>query len=84
VERHGVAIAARRAWRGIAERARSPAFPDSVAPRRHSDRDHDWSIDLRVLGRRTRPVHRSCSIFDAISPQILLQNWLQVRLLGQS
>jgi putative ABC transport system permease protein len=37
-----------------------------------------WSIDLRVLAMPNKAVPPELSLFDAISPQILLQNWLQV------
>ena len=41
-----------------------------------------WSIDLRVLGTPNKAVPPEMSIFDAVSPQILLNNWLQVALFG--
>lgn len=37
-----------------------------------------WSVDLRTMGMPNKPVPSELSLFDAISPQLLLSNWPQV------
>jgi putative tryptophan/tyrosine transport system permease protein len=39
-----------------------------------------WSVDLRAMGMPNRSVAPELSIYDAIAPDILLSNWLQVAL----
>jgi len=39
-----------------------------------------WSVDLRAMGMPNRSVAPELSLFDAIAPDILLSNWLQVAL----
>jgi putative ABC transport system permease protein len=41
-----------------------------------------WSVDLRTMGMPNRPVPPELSLFDAISPEILMGVWIQVALLG--
>ena len=37
-----------------------------------------WSVDLRVMGMPNKSVRPELSLFDAISPEILLNIWLQI------
>lgn len=37
-----------------------------------------WSVDLRAMGMPNRSVAPELSVYDAITPDILLSNWLQV------
>ncbi len=37
-----------------------------------------WSVDLRVMGMPNKSVRPELSVFDAISPEILLNIWLQI------
>ena len=39
-----------------------------------------WSVDLRAMGMPNRSVAPELSVYDAITPDILLSNWLQVAL----
>lgn len=37
-----------------------------------------WSVDLRAMGMPNRSVAAELSLYDTITPEILLSNWLQV------
>jgi putative ABC transport system permease protein len=37
-----------------------------------------WSVDLRIMGMPNKSVRPELSLFDAISPEILLSTWLQI------
>lgn len=39
-----------------------------------------WSVDLRAMGMPNRSVAPELSLYDTISPDILLSNWMQVAL----
>lgn len=41
-----------------------------------------WSVNLRVMGMPNKSVRPELTAFDAISPEILLGNWLQIALLA--
>ncbi|ARQ01000.1 ABC transporter permease [Pseudorhodoplanes sinuspersici] len=41
-----------------------------------------WSVDLRVMGMPNKSVRPELSVFDAISPEILLNIWLQIAIFG--
>lgn len=41
-----------------------------------------WSVDLRVMGMPNKSVRPELSLFDAISPEILLNTWLQIAIFG--
>ncbi len=41
-----------------------------------------WSVNLRVLGKPNAPMPGGDNVFDALSPQILMSDWLQVGVLA--
>lgn len=41
-----------------------------------------WSVDLRVMGMPNKSVQPELTLFDAISPEILLNIWLQIAIFG--
>ncbi|MDX3895187.1 ABC transporter permease subunit [Pusillimonas sp.] len=41
-----------------------------------------WSVNLRVLGKPNAPLPGEANVFDALSPEILMSDWLQVGMLG--
>lgn len=41
-----------------------------------------WSVNLRVLGKPNAPLPGESNVFDALSPDILMSDWLQVGILG--
>lgn len=41
-----------------------------------------WSVNLRVLGKPNAPMPGQENVFDVLSPQILMSDWLQVGVLA--